>query len=74
MCKYVRAICDEENEELIKKAESLAIKNEDLAIKNENLTIKAENLTNEYNNVKNQKVLNCTVLVKTFDSERESRF
>ena len=54
MCKYVRAICDEENEELIKKAESLAIKNEDLAIKNENLTIKAENLTNEYNNVKNQ--------------------
>ena len=47
MCKYVRAICDEENEELIKKAESLAIKNEDLAIKNENLTIKAENLTNE---------------------------
>ncbi|MGN0831685.1 MAG: hypothetical protein ACI4NI_10410 [Candidatus Ornithospirochaeta sp.] len=49
MCKYLKAICDEENEELIKKAENLAIKNEDLAIKNENLTIKAENLTNEYN-------------------------
>ena len=54
MCKYVRAICDEENEELIKKAENLALKNEDLAIKNENLTIKAETLTNEYNMVKNQ--------------------
>ena len=61
MCKYVRAICDEENEELIKKAENLAlrnedlaIKNEDLAIKNEDLAIKAETLTNEYNMVKNQ--------------------
>ena len=54
MCKYLKAICDEENEELIKKAESLAIKNEDLAIKNENLTIKAENLANEYNIIKKQ--------------------
>ncbi|MGN0841242.1 MAG: hypothetical protein ACI4NB_10485 [Candidatus Ornithospirochaeta sp.] len=54
MCKYVRAICDEENEELIKKAENLALRNEDLAIKNENLAIKAETLTNEYNMVKNQ--------------------
>ena len=54
MCKYVRAICDEENEELIKKAENLALRNEDLAIKNEDLAIKAETLTNEYNMVKNQ--------------------
>ena len=54
MCKYVRAICDEENEELIKNAENLALRNEDLAIKNEDLAIKAETLTNEYNMVKNQ--------------------
>ena len=34
MCKYVRAICDEENEELIKKAENLT--NEYNIVKNQN--------------------------------------
>ena len=72
MCKYVRAICDEENEELIKKAESLAIKNEDLAIKNENLTIKAENLTNEYNNVKNQNAGLIKILITEAFSDKET--
>ena len=78
MCKYVRAICDEENEELIKKAENLAlrnedlaIKNEDLAIKNENLTIKAENLTNEYNNVKNQNAGLIKILITEGFSDKE---
>ena len=56
MCKYVRAICDEENEELIKRAENLALKNEDLAIK-------AETLTNEYNMVKNQNANLIKILI-----------
>ena len=71
MCKYLKAICDEENEELIKKAENLAIKNEDLAIKNENLTIKAENLTNEYNNVKNQNAGLIKILITEGFSDKE---
>lgn len=71
MCKYVKAICDEENEELIKKAESLAIKNEDLAIKNENLTIKAENLANEYNIVKNQNAGLIKILITEGFSDKE---
>lgn len=57
MCKYVRAICDEENEELIKKAESLAIKNEDL--------------TNEYNNVKNQNAGLIKILITEGFSDKE---
>ena len=71
MCKYVRAICDEENEELIKKAENLALKNEDLAIKNENLTIKAETLTNEYNMVKNQNADLIKILITEGFSDKE---
>ena len=85
MCKYVRAICDEENEELIKKAENLAlrnedlaiknedlaIKNEDLAIKNEDLAIKAETLTNEYNMVKNQNADLIKILITEGFSDKE---
>ena len=71
MCKYVRAICDEENEELIKRAENLALKNEDLAIKNENLTIKAETLTNEYNMVKNQNADLIKILITEGFSDKE---
>ena len=71
MCKYVRAICDEENEELIKKAENLVLKNEDLAIKNENLTIKAETLTNEYNMVKNQNADLIKILITEGFSDKE---
>ena len=75
MCKYVRAICDEENEELIKKAENLALRNEDLAIKNEDLAIKAETLTNEYNMVKYQNVDLIKILITEgfFDIEIASR-
>ena len=64
MCKYVRAICDEENEELIKKAENLALKNEDLAIK-------AETLTNEYNMVKNQNADLIKILITAGFSDIE---
>ena len=64
MCKYVRAICDEENEELIKKAENLALKNEDLAIK-------AETLTNEYNMVKNQNAVLIKILITAGFSDKE---
>ena len=64
MCKYVRAICDEENEELIKKAENLALKNEDLAIK-------AETLTNEYNMVKNQNADLIKILITEGFSDKE---
>ena len=71
MCKYVRAICDEENEELIKKAENLALKNEDLAIKNENLTIKAETLTNDYNMVKTQNADLIKILITEGFSDKE---
>ena len=68
MCKYVRAICDEENEELIKRAENLALKNEDLAIK-------AETLTNEYNMVKNQNADLIKILITAgfYDKEIASR-
>ena len=71
MCKYVRAICDEENEELIKKAENLALRNEDLAIKNEDLAIKAETLTNEYNMVKNQNADLIKILITEGFSDKE---
>ena len=71
MCKYVRAICDEENEELIKKAENLALRNEDLAIKNEDLAIKAETLTNEYNMVKNQNADLIKILITAGFSDKE---
>ena len=64
MCKYVRAICDEENEELIKRAENLALKNEDLAIK-------AETLTNEYNMVKNQNADLIKILITAGFSDKE---
>ena len=64
MCKYVRAICDEENEELIKRAENLALKNEDLAIK-------AETLTNEYNIVKNQNADLIKILITAGFSDKE---
>ena len=64
MCKYVRAICDEENEELIKRAENLALKNEDLAIK-------AETLTNEYNMVKNQNADLIKILITAGLSDKE---
>ena len=64
MCKYVRAICDEENEELIKRAENLALKNEDLAIK-------AETLINEYNMVKNQNADLIKILITAGFSDKE---
>ena len=64
MCKYVRAICDEENKELIKRAENLALKNEDLAIK-------AETLTNEYNMVKNQNADLIKILITAGFSDKE---
>ena len=64
MCKYVRAICDEENAALIKRAENLALKNEDLAIK-------AETLTNEYNMVKNQNADLIKILITAGFSDKE---